>query len=478
METNIIIAHIGYLISISCFIIGIKRLGKVKTCRSANLLAASAMLIAIVSQLIELGTVDYKLIAVGLILGSLVGVYLARTVQMTEMPELVAIFNGLGGGASTFVALSLFFGATSYGLINEMDFQGAGGFTTALTIIISIFIGSITFSGSIIAYAKLSGKFGRSFDQPILLPARHLILLSLVVALIILSWFWFSFASTGTSSIIVLLLVTLTSLIIGVMTVIAIGGADMPVVISLLNSYSGIAAAATGFTLQSPILIVSGSLVGASGIILTKIMCKGMNRSLTNVVFGGFGVVDSSSTGETEYKNVKSTDPEDAALDFEIAQKVVIVPGYGLAVAQGQNIVAEFAKILQKNNCDVRFAIHPVAGRMPGHMNVLLAEANIPYENLYEMDEINDYFKEVDIVLVVGANDVVNPAAKEDKSSPLYGMPVLNVEDAKIVFVIKRSLSPGFAGVKNTLFEKDNCRMIYGDAKKVVEEINGHLLGK
>ncbi len=480
MEISTIIANIGYLISITCFILGIKKLGKIKTARSGNMLSASAMAIAVISQLVELGAIDYQFIIIGVLLGSIIGAVFAIRVQMTGMPQLVAIFNGFGGLASTMVGLSLFMGAlwgvSQGGALSELSIQGSVGLSIAITLILSIAIGSITFTGSIMAFLKLSDTFGRQFGNPILLPGRHVLNIFIALAIVGASFYWVSGVSDPQSSIIMALVVTGLTLLLGFLLVIPIGGADMPVVISLLNSYSGLAAAAAGFALGSNVLIVSGSLVGASGLILTSIMCKAMNRSLANVMFGGFGG-DAAVGGSKDqgYDNVKSSDPEEAAMDFDGVQSVVIVPGYGLAVAQGQNAVKEFADQLKAKGVKVRYAIHPVAGRMPGHMNVLLAESSVPYDELYEMDAINNDFQATDIAVVVGANDVVNPAAKDDETSPLYGMPVLNVEESRMVFVIKRSLSPGFAGVKNELFERENTRMIYGDAKKVLEEMTSHL---
>jgi NAD(P) transhydrogenase subunit beta len=344
---------------------------------------------------------------------------------------------------------------------------------------LTLIVGSVTFTGSIIAYAKLAGKlFGRKFPgQPFLLPFRHPInaILTLVPLALAVAGVWFWGGEFG--AVTTICAVTGLALVLGIMVVIPIGGGDMPVVISLLNSYSGIAAAMAGFALGEYVLVVTGSLVGASGMILTKIMCKAMNRSLANVMFGGFGAVDSggASGGNSEYVGVKSCDPEEAAMVFENAQSCIVVPGYGMAVAQAQHAVRELTELLEKRGCLVRFAIHPVAGRMPGHMNVLLAEANVPYDKLVEMDQINSEFKNTDVSLVIGANDVVNPAAKDDPKSPIYGMPVLNVEESRTVFVIKRSLGAGFAGIKNTLFEHERCQMIYADAKKGIEAITKAL---
>jgi NAD(P) transhydrogenase subunit beta len=471
LGTADLFAHFCYLISISLFILGIKLLGKVKTARRANMLAAFAMLLAVIGQLVELGTIDYTYIIIGILIGSIVGTVIAVTAKMTAMPQLVAIFNGFGGGASALVGLSLFAGADKGVTLSQMIFEGDSGVATAVTLSLSVIIGAVTLTGSVMAYLKLSDRFGDKFGKPILLTGRHLINSLLVIGLIASTIAWVGYIADPSASILTALIVTGLSLLLGILLVIPIGGADMPVVISLLNSYSGLAASATGFALESNVLIVSGALVGASGIILTQIMCKAMNRSLANVILGGFGAVEETKGAESGYTNVKSADSEEAALDFSNAQTVIFVPGYGLAVSQGQGVLRELADLLKKRGVNVRYAIHPVAGRMPGHMNVLLAESNVPYDELYEMDAINKNFQQTDITLVVGANDVVNPSAKDDPRSPLYGMPVLNVEESRTTYVIKRSLSPGFAGVKNTLFEKDNCRMIYGDAKKVIEDL-------
>ncbi|MBX2860352.1 MAG: NAD(P)(+) transhydrogenase (Re/Si-specific) subunit beta [Vampirovibrio sp.] len=475
-DTASLIAYIGYLVSIFLFVVAIKRLGKVKTARSANQMAAGAMALAVVCTLVELGTIDYTYILIGAVLGGGIGLVLATSVQMTAMPQLVAVFNGFGGAASTLVALSLFTAAEKGVTLAEMDFQGEAGYMTAIALVLSIIIGAVTLTGSLMAYMKLSEVFGRMFGKPILLPLRHFLNIMLIISVLAMTVAWVATTSDPTLSVNLAIGITVTSLVLGILLTIPIGGADMPVVISLLNSYSGLAASAAGFALNSNVLIVSGALVGASGLILTQIMCKGMNRSLANVMMGGFGGEDTSGGGEkSEYVNVKSAEPEEAAMDFEDARDVIIVPGYGLAVAQGQNAIKELSDQLKKRGCQVRYAIHPVAGRMPGHMNVLLAESNVPYDELVEMEAINNEFQKADIALIVGANDVVNPSAKEDKSSPLYGMPVLNVEQSRMVFVIKRGLGAGFSGVKNVLFEKDNTRMIYGDAKKVLEELTTEL---
>jgi NAD(P) transhydrogenase subunit beta len=446
---------------------GILYMGKVRTAKLGNRMAAAAMLLAVVAQLVDMDQIHPVWIIIGLVIGGLVGAVAAIRVQMTQMPEMVALFNGSGGLASALVALAAY---ASGGIpsmpLARANIGGAAGDVNGVAVMLSILIGALTFTGSVIAFLKLSEKMS---GKPIMLPARH----ALNIGLGVLAWVfiglsvWFAGGAAGFA---LLILVVVIALVLGITLVIPIGGGDMPVVISLLNSYSGIAAAMAGFALNSQVLIVSGSLVGAAGLILTQIMCKAMNRSLANVMFGGFGA-ETSSGGGGEYKNVKSADGETAAMVMADAQNVVIVPGYGMAVAQAQHAVREMAKILEERGATVRYAIHPVAGRMPGHMNVLLAEANVPYEQLFEMDEINDDFKNVDVALVIGANDTVNPAAKTDKTSPLYGMPVINVEQARTVFTMKRSLGSGFAGVKNELFECDNNYMVFGDARKTLEEI-------
>lgn len=463
-----------YLISAVLFIFGLKRLGKVRSARGGNQLASVAMLLAIVATLLELGHIDYRWIIGGAALGAVVGAIAATRVAMTAMPEMVAIFNGFGGASSVLVALAVVW----KDLIELETFSGTTGSilggTAAVTIGISILIGAITLSGSLIAYLKLQGKLKRG--QPIILPARHVLTLGLVLgaAIFCAQFIGATSAMTVTQS---ALLMTLVSLVLGVLLVIPIGGADMPVVVSLLNSYSGMAASATGFVLNNNLLIISGALVGASGLILTQIMCVAMNRSLLNVLVGGFGVTDSGggSSGNDEYQNITSCGPEEAAMTLEGAESVIIVPGYGLAVAQAQHVVREMADMLQKQGAKVSYAIHPVAGRMPGHMNVLLAEADVPYEQLVEMDQINPEFRTADVAIILGANDVVNPAASNDKTSPIYGMPILNAHEARSVFVVKRSLGAGYAGIKNTLFEGDNTTMIFGDAKQVIQGIVNEL---
>jgi len=467
LQTTIV--PILYLLSAVLFIVGLKGLTRVRSAQRGNALAALAMFIAVVATLIEMGKFDLQWIIVGLVVGGLIGAVAAIKVQMTAMPEMVALFNGSGGGASALVAASVIWHQViepERGQSAVEILGGASGFTTVL----SIFIGTLTFSGSVVAYMKLAGKMS---GKPILLPGRHVLNALLVLAALGLGFY--SAFSVGDPATVALLtcVVASLSLVLGVSLVIPIGGADMPVVISLLNSYSGLAASATGFVLQSNVLIISGALVGASGLILTQIMCVAMNRTLAHVLFGGFGSEDSTggAAGSDEYGPVRSFSAEEAALVLENAGSVAVVPGYGLAVAQAQHSVRELADLLEKHGTKVTYGIHPVAGRMPGHMNVLLAEADVPYEQLLEMDTINPELKNTDVVIVVGANDVVNPAATKDPDSPIAGMPVIEVWKAQTVIMIKRSLSPGFAGIKNELFEYENTMMLFSDAKKAMQDM-------
>lgn len=458
-----------YLVSVVFFISGIKRLCFVRTARTGNLMAALAMLLAVVGTLLEAEAVDYRLVFVALAIGSAIGATSAIIVHMTHMPQLVALFNGFGGGASALVSLaSVWPMLVRHG--GTATLVATVGAAPVITTVISLVIGAVTLSGSIIAFMKLQEWID---SRPRLLPARHLVN-GLLFAGTLSVGVWFGFLAPGSGvQQILCLSILVASLLIGVLLVLPIGGADMPVVIALLNSFSGLAASATGFILDSQLLIICGSLVGASGLILTKIMCNAMNRSVLNVCFAGFGS-DRSEVGapsDGDYKNVRSCSPEEASLVLEYAATVVIVPGYGLAVAQAQHLCRELGDLLQTRGAKVSYAIHPVAGRMPGHMNVLLAEADVSYDQLVEMDEINSEFKDTDVVLVVGANDVVNPAALKVPDSPIYGMPILQVDDARTVFVIKRSLSPGFAGIKNELFEYPNTMMLFGDAKKVLRDL-------
>lgn len=460
-----ILIQFAYLVSAILFIFGIKYLTRVKTARTGNILSGSGMLLATITTLVKMNIVDglaigWEFIIAGLVVGGAIGLVFSRKVEMTSMPELVAIFNGFGGGASTLVAASFIF-AQGDSILNFMN-SGAAA--------LSIIIGTITFTGSLIAFGKLKGIVS---GKPMVFPGSHFLNLGLFLVILFFIYRILISGETYSGIIEIVMIMIGISALLGILLVTPIGGADMPVVISLLNSYSGVAAATTGFVLGNIVLIISGALVGASGLILTKIMCKAMNRSLANVLFGGFGQDDSGggSKEASEYENIKSTSAEEAAMIFEGASSVVIVPGYGMAVGQAQHAVNDLAKELEKRDIKVDFAIHPVAGRMPGHMNVLLAESNVPYDKLKDIDQINSQFKNTDVVYVVGANDVVNPLAIEDPQSEIYGMPILNVHEAKTIITVKRSLSPGFAGIKNTLFEKPNSLMLFDDAKKATEEI-------
>ncbi len=476
MTQNLI--PLGYLIATALFIIGIKRLSKVRTARSGNQVSAMGMLLAVILTFIDInvqasGQVFYGYIIAGLVVGGLIGTTAAMRVEMTEMPEMVAIFNGFGGMASALVGLSVVWRAVHDVLVagqtGPMNVaQVLGGTDIAVSTVLSLLIGSLTLTGSLVAFAKLSGKMT---GNPILLPGRHVLNVVLLVFSLAVAGLLAFGSFDGMVALYLCLGVIAAALVLGIMAVIPIGGADMPVVISLLNSYSGIAAAMTGFVLRNNLLIVSGSLVGASGLILTQIMCKAMNRSLANVLFGGFGGESSSAAQSAGYTNISEAGAEEMAMMLEDATSVVFVPGYGLAVAQAQHVTKELGDLLEKRGCKVSYAIHPVAGRMPGHMNVLLAEADVPYEQLIEMDEINPEFKSTDVAIVLGANDVVNPAAINDPTSPIAGMPILNTHDARTVFIIKRSLASGFAGIRNELFDYDNAIMVFGDAKKVLTAV-------
>jgi NAD(P) transhydrogenase subunit beta len=455
------------LASIALFIVGLKRLSKVRTARNGNALMAAGMGLAVVLTLVEQGIVDFRWIIGGLALGAAIGIVVVVRAQATQMPEIVARFNGFGGAASALVALSLIWGVVIEPVSSDAAID-ALGLTSSITIILSVLIGVVTLSGSILAELKLRG----TIDGTPRIPARALVMGLLALGSIAAGWVAVSVADESVTASAVIGLV-LASLLVGVVLVLPIGGADMPVVISLLNSFSGLAAAAAGFALSNSLLIIAGTVVGAAGLILTQIMCVAMNRSLLNVMIGGFG---GDVVGDTsDYTSITSADAEEAAMVMEIAETVVIVPGYGLAAARAQNAAHDVAKALIRLGIDVRFAIHPVAGRMPGHMNVVLAEAEVPYELLYEMDQINNDLPQTDVVIVVGANDVVNPAANTQPSSPIAGMPILDVASARRVFVIKRSLSAGYAGIKNELFDLDNTVMLFGDAKEVLDALASEL---
>ncbi|MBC7914996.1 MAG: NAD(P)(+) transhydrogenase (Re/Si-specific) subunit beta [Pyrinomonadaceae bacterium] len=460
MDQNLTI-QIAYLLASVLFIIGIKMLGKTSTARSGNTLSAVAMLIAVLATLLDKQVLSFTEIFITIIVGSAVGTLIAKRVEMTQMPEMVGLLNGFGGASSVLVATSEYW-----------KYVHTEGFTmdavTGITVVISIIIGAITFTGSMIAFGKLNGMInGRS----ITFKGQHLVNALLLVVVILLS----TMVVISPNAQIWMGGLLVISLILGVLVVIPIGGADMPVVISLLNSYSGMAACATGFILNNQVLIIAGALVGTSGIILTQIMCKAMNRSLVSVLLGGFGQTTGTSSGSGEEIVVKEVGVEETAMLFDSASSVIIVPGYGMAVAQAQHVVRELTELLEKKNITVKFAIHPVAGRMPGHMNVLLAEANIDYDKLIEMDDINDEFANTDIALIIGANDVVNPAARHNAESPIYGMPILNADKARTVIVCKRSMNAGYAGIENELFGYPNCLMLFGDAKATMAKVVGEL---
>jgi len=452
MDTGI---QLAYLLSAILFVVGLKRLQSPATARKGNGLAALAMLLAIITTVLDTQILDWTWILVGVALGGLIGGVAARFVKMTAMPQLVGIFNAFGGGASALVAIAEFLATPAI-----------GANTTGVTILLGTLIGSVTFSGSFIAFAKLQGL---TTGNPITFPGQNGINALLFLAVILLGAMTLGVLG-GQNPLTLFYVFCGLALTMGVLLVIPIGGADMPVVISLLNSYSGLAASAAGFVIGNTVLIISGALVGASGLILTQLMCKGMNRSLANVVFGGFGGsvgVDQSEIGQ---RPVRRSDAEGVAAEIGYVNSVVIVPGYGLAVAQAQHELRKVGDLLEERGVDVKYAIHPVAGRMPGHMNVLLAEADVSYDKLYDLDEINDDFGNTDAVLVVGANDVVNPAAR-DPQSVITGMPILDVDRARRVIVMKRSLSPGFAGIDNDLFYMDKTLMFFGDAKESMSDL-------
>jgi NAD(P) transhydrogenase subunit beta len=461
------IVSLFYLVAAILFILGLKGLAHPRTAVTGNLMAAGAMFIAVVVTLLNNKIIGLEIVIAGVIIGAVIGTALATKVPTTSMPQLVALFNGFGGGASALIAGSAFEkmicpDVASCGLILVSP---SLQFTVASSI--SALIGAITLTGSLVAFGKLQGVIT---EKPILLPARHLINLLLLISLIgLVTWLVINPVDNRTFWILVG-----TAGLLGILLVVPIGGADMPVVISLLNSYSGLAAAATGFVLENNILIIAGSLVGAAGLILTRIMSTAMNRSLVNVLFAGVGaVVSNVADGQGLYAGrVKTATPDEVAMLLDGARKLVIVPGFGMAVAQAQYAVRDLVNLLDSKGVEVLFAIHPVAGRMPGHMNVLLAEVDIPYDKLKEMDEINPSFPEVDMALIIGANDVVNPVARDlDPTNPIAGMPILDVDFARSVVVVKRSLSPGFAGIPNPLFVADNTVMLFGDAKNMIVDL-------
>ncbi len=452
--------NLAYVFAAILFILGIKKLSSPKTARSGNAIASVGMLIAIVATLASFELLDFKLIAIGMVIGTIIGATFAIRVEMTQMPQMVAIFNGFGGGASALVAATEFF--SKYGTADQTMFLSG-------TIVLSVFVGTLTFTGSFIAFGKLQGFVS---GKPVVFTGQQIMNALLAISLVAMG----TYVTIGAGPDMNLFYgVILVAAILGITLTIPIGGADMPVVISLLNSYSGVAAAATGFVLMNNGLIISGALVGASGLILTNIMCKGMNRSLANVVFGAVGLEQEPTDGEAKQISVKSTTTEEAAMILDVADKVIVVPGYGLAVAQAQHAVREVADQLESMGKKVLYAIHPVAGRMPGHMNVLLAEANVPYEQLKDLDHINPEFETCDVAIVLGANDVVNPAARHDTASPIYGMPILDVDKSRTVIVNKRTMNPGFAGIQNELFGFDNTVMVFGDAKDMLTTLHKDL---
>ncbi len=460
---NADIAALLYLVSGVLFILALRGLSSPKSSRQGNTFGMVGMAIAIVTTLALANVSDWLswvLIIAGIGIGGGIGAYMARTIKMTDMPQLVAAFHSLVGLAAVFVAAGALYAPQAFGIAGPEGIH----LEALIEMSIGVAVGAFTFTGSVIAFAKLNGNMS---GKPIILPQRHLLHLGLGLVLVLLI-VWF--AMTGNP--IAFWLITLVALALGGFMIIPIGGADMPVVVSMLNSYSGWAAAGIGFTLGNTALIITGALVGSSGAILSYIMCKAMNRSFISVILGGFGGDSAAAgSGEEETRPVKQGSAEDAAFMMKNAGKVIIVPGYGMAVSQAQHALREMADMLKKEGVEVKYAIHPVAGRMPGHMNVLLAEANVPYDEVFELEDINSEFAQSDVAFVIGANDVTNPAAKTDKTSPIYGMPVLNVEDAGTVLFIKRGMAAGYAGVQNELFFRDNTMMLFGDAKKMTEDI-------
>ena len=445
-----------YLIATITFVIGLKNLGHPETAKKGNLIAAAGMGLAIIGTIcihdIDVPMFIYIIIGAAILIGSIIGWLIAVKVEMTKMPELVSLFNGFGGASAALI------GIVEFG-------NNSGGISHVATIIAAIAIGSITFSGSLIAWAKLNGMMWKDIRLPKYNLINNVFFLILLVFSIYIIW-------SHTESYLMIILLLAASLVYGVLFVIPIGGADMPVVISLLNSLTGIAAAITGILYDNMVMLVGGILVGSAGLILTFAMCKAMNRSLSNVIFGAFGGDDAVAGSGTQIGGtIKKTNPSDAAVMMNYSNKVVIVPGYGLAVAQAQHVIHELEELLTKKGVEVSYAIHPVAGRMPGHMNVLLAESNVEYDKLIDMDDINPQFKNTDVVLVVGANDVVNPAAHNDPSSPIYGMPILDVENAKSIIINKRSMNPGYAGIQNELFFNQKTSMLFGDAKEALTKL-------
>ncbi len=451
------VERLVYLVSAVLFIVGLQRLQSPATARRGNAISGIGMLIAIVATLLAADILSPTIIIAGIVVGSALGYWMARTVKMTSMPQMVALLNGFGGVASLLVGGAEFLRSELAGEQIPLD--------TGITIQLSLLIGAVTFTGSLVAFAKLQELMT---GKPITYPGQKTVSALLLLGVVGLSTYQIM---TPESILWPFYLVCAISLVLGVLVVIPIGGADMPVVIALLNSYSGIAAAMTGFVIDNNVLIISGALVGSSGIILSKIMCKAMNRSLANVLFGAFGSTTTATGKSSAGLSVRSVTPEDAAIQLAYAQSVVIIPGYGMAVAQAQHTVRELQELIEKHGGEVKYAIHPVAGRMPGHMNVLLAEANVPYDKLREMDDINTEMDRCDVAVVIGANDVVNPAARNDPSSPIFGMPIINADHAKSIIVLKRSMAAGFAGIENELFYNPKTAMLFGDAKQSISKV-------
>ena len=459
-----IVVNLIYILAAMLFIFGLKMLGSPETARRGNLVSASGMFLAVVVTLLDQSIIDFSFILIGVCIGSLIGFFAATRVKMTAMPEMVALFNGFGGIASLLV------GSSEY--LVGFDPNSA----LLIAIYLTVLIGGVTFSGSLIAWGKLSETIS---GKPFLYKGQQFVN-ALLLGFILLSGLEMIFFQGlfTENQFQILGIICLLAFTLGILFVIPIGGADMPVVIALLNSFSGLAACAAGFVILNNVLIVSGALVGASGLILTNIMCKAMNRSLANVLFSGFGAVTDTATGETaDQGEVRPVNTADAYLILEAASSVLIVPGYGMAVAQAQHSVRELGELLEANGAEVKYAIHPVAGRMPGHMNVLLAEANVSYDVLVEPEDVNPIMETVDVCMVIGANDVVNPDAKENEGSPIYGMPIIETDRAKTVFVLKRSMASGFAGIQNPLFFKSNTRMLFGDAKESVSNLVAEFKG-
>ena len=462
MSSNL--TALAYLVASICFILALRGLASPASARKGNLFGIAGMTIAIVTTLLNPNVVSYSWILSAIVIGAGIGTIIALKIQMTAMPQLVAAFHSLVGLAAVLIASAAFSNPASYGIV---DINNNLKLSSAIEMAIGASIGAITFSGSFIAFLKLQGLVS---GNPVVFRGQHLLNLSIGL-LIIFTIALFAYDSNAQ----LFILFVLASFLIGILLIIPIGGADMPVVISMLNSYSGWAAAGIGFTLQNSALIITGALVGSSGAILSYIMVKAMNRSFISVILGGFGGESLVINSDKNDKNTKTGSAEDAAFLIENARSVIIVPGYGLAVAQAQHVLADMSSKLKSKGVKVQYAIHPVAGRMPGHMNVLLAEANIPYEDVKELEEINPEFSNTDVAIVIGANDVTNPSARKDPNSPIYGMPILDVETASTVLVIKRSLSPGYAGIDNEIFYADNTMMLFADAKKMVQDIGKEL---